>query len=342
MGIWTERDGPKLFHFDGEFAALEDLVQASFTGRNFGWLATEHAEARSHFERVAYGLYGIDGSTAAHAVSQYLRSLDFARDAERKYAASPFDAFLKANDLPRADIDRDTPARYTRVLRSAIERLHRSQIPRFIRRFSAREWEGMRLFFGKARCAECHFAPNFTDFGFHNTGVSQRSYDALHGEGQFMSLKLPTLTERAANPETFLPPNEIYTRGTGRFSSMPQAHAPYLADLGVWNMAANASRPKVQYGIRWFVCQTKPCSNAELLERSVARFKTPGLRGLGGSNPYFHDGSASTIESAIEHYIHAGRLARSGLLRNADPLLQTMDIVREDLAPISAFLHALD
>ena len=32
---------------------------------------------------------------------------------------------------------------------------------------------GMKLFFGKAKCSICHNGPNFTDSGFHNIGVKQ-------------------------------------------------------------------------------------------------------------------------------------------------------------------------
>lgn len=34
---------------------------------------------------------------------------------------------------------------------------------------------GLRLFTGRARCAECHLGPNLTDEQFHNTGVAWRS-----------------------------------------------------------------------------------------------------------------------------------------------------------------------
>ncbi|MEX1258291.1 MAG: cytochrome c peroxidase [Gemmatimonadota bacterium] len=37
--------------------------------------------------------------------------------------------------------------------------------------------EGRALFFGRARCSSCHIGTNFTDEGFHNTGVAVRSGD---------------------------------------------------------------------------------------------------------------------------------------------------------------------
>ena len=41
-----------LLHFDGEFKTMVDLVKGTLTGRNYGWLAGEQAEAIAHVARV--------------------------------------------------------------------------------------------------------------------------------------------------------------------------------------------------------------------------------------------------------------------------------------------------
>ena len=46
------RPGGALFHFDGEFSTLEDLIVGTFTGRNFGWLPGQKAEAITSHSRV--------------------------------------------------------------------------------------------------------------------------------------------------------------------------------------------------------------------------------------------------------------------------------------------------
>jgi len=46
------RSGPVLLHFDGEFASIEDLVRATLTGRNLGWMPLEGAAAAAHIARV--------------------------------------------------------------------------------------------------------------------------------------------------------------------------------------------------------------------------------------------------------------------------------------------------
>ena len=49
------RPGGVLFHLDAEFNSMEDLVAATFTGRNFGWLPGERNLAIAHIARVVKG-----------------------------------------------------------------------------------------------------------------------------------------------------------------------------------------------------------------------------------------------------------------------------------------------
>jgi len=46
------RKGGVLFHFDGEFATMKDLIKATFTGRNFGWLPGEEEQAIAHIVHI--------------------------------------------------------------------------------------------------------------------------------------------------------------------------------------------------------------------------------------------------------------------------------------------------
>ena len=66
------RPGGALFHVDGEFSTLEDLIVETFTGRNFGWLPGQKAEAISHIARV---MREDDGSGA---IAQQFDGLSFA------------------------------------------------------------------------------------------------------------------------------------------------------------------------------------------------------------------------------------------------------------------------
>ena len=70
---------------------------------------------------------------------------------------------------------------------------------------SEREFQGLQLFQGKARCDRCHLGANLTDEGFHNTGVAWSDGEWLD-DGRFGvtgqeadrgRFKTPTLREVA-------------------------------------------------------------------------------------------------------------------------------------------------
>jgi cytochrome c peroxidase len=64
------RGGGILLHFDGEFASAADLVRGTLTGRNFGWLPSEQADAVAHIARVVREDDGT-GALAADAGGAY-------------------------------------------------------------------------------------------------------------------------------------------------------------------------------------------------------------------------------------------------------------------------------
>jgi cytochrome c peroxidase len=121
---------------------------------------------------------------------------------------------------------------------------------------SDREVAGFRLFTGKAGCANCHGGFAFTDYAFHDTGLS--------GDD----------------------------RGRGAVLQLPVAdHA----------------------------------------------FKTPGLREIGRSAPYMHDGSLATLEAVLDHY-QSGVVERSTLSKDLPRRLVLNEKERTDLI---AFLKTL-
>lgn len=225
-------------------------------------------------------------------------------------------------------------------------------------RFGPQELAGARIFFattegagtqrpsggsGIGNCVQCHPAPNFTDFKFHNTGVAQEEYDGVHGPGRFAKLKVPGLAKRNAAFDAWLPPTSRHPRARGPFLDVPTKSNPSLADLGLWNVFANPDLPGPQAALRAVLNgEEGRANNQELLPRTLARFKTPGLRGLAFSGPYLHNGSKETLEDVVRFYIKTSGLARAGKLRNAAPELSGITLREKDVAPLVAFLESLD
>ncbi len=399
-------------HADGEFTSGRELAMSGFTGRNFGWLPHEHAQAVAHVARIvrdddgagelakkfggAYGLVlaGTDPAIPAEfrlppkfrlnvsevsdadllgragdLVAAYMDSLVFSRDATGAYDGSPYDVFLRQNRLPRQPADGETDRAYSQRLLGLLEarsdwqfvgpeagtfKTHRQEFA-----FGKRELAGLKIFLrtpgnrgfaasnarqgGVGSCAACHAAPHFTDGGFHNTGVAQDEYDGIHGRGAFARLSIPSLLERGGRHDAFLPATAAHPRAAGPFNDIPVAHRPGRTDLGLWNVFANPDHPGPQAQLERVLGESTGVATAvELLDRSIARFKTATLRDLGHSAPYLHNGSRDTLANVVRFYQTTSALARAGKLRNAAPELKQIGLAPEDVEPLTAFLHSLN
>jgi hypothetical protein len=413
-----DRPGGLLLHFDAEFNSTEELVAGTFTGRNFGWLPGERAQAIAHIARV---VRGDDGSfdpsdqfgglpypvlftggnpaipdefrlppefrafvssasdqevfnAVVKVVAAYVNGLLFSQTEDSGAPIrSPFDVFLRRNGLPQQPDPNESAIDYSRRLRTLVSNL---ASPQFVTsnpnrsdgqfqfhsqpfEFGPTELDGLKMFLAEplapiaspaelaagkiGNCIACHQAPNFTDFKLHNTGTTQKEYDSFpnHGPGAFLALSIPPLATRTAND---LPATEAHPTASERFRSIPSNNTS-LTDLGVWNVFANPDMPAAQSRIRTILCddqQPCPLSDSVLLDRAIARFKTPGLRDLGHSGPYMHNGQFGTLDEIITFYRDTSTLARAGTLRNGAQELQGIALTASDNASLVAFLRSLN
>ena len=299
----------------------------------------------------------------ARCIAQYMSDLQFKQDNDRRYVGSPYDVFLNKNQLPRVRLAGETPAAHAQRLYKDVLQLSnpvwvtaadgsfKYHNQPFV--FGPTELAGLKIFLKAAaagsdnaqhagNCAACHTPPDFTDFGFHNNGVSQDEYDSAHGGGAFIALHIPNLEERAANPEVWLPVTPVHPNATETFRRPATASNPNYADLGMWNIYLNPDFPNPQTNLQAFVCAAgKDCSVDQGLASTVALFKTPTLRDLEDSAPYFHNGSRNTFNDVVAFYIQMSALAKSGHVRNAPPEFQNMSIDADDVQSLAAFLASL-
>jgi len=66
-------------------------------------------------------------------------------------------------------------------------------------------------------------------------------------------------------------------------------------------------------------------------------FRTPTLREVGQSAPYFHDGSAARLADVVDHYIRGGDVHT-----NLSASLKPLNLSAQERADLLAFLQALD
>ena len=419
-----ERPDGLLFHFDAEFNSMEDLVAATFTGRNFGWIPGERAQAIAHVARVVRGDDGsgdlaqqfdglsyrllFTGTNAAipddfklppqfrafvgsgtdqeifdavvRVVAAYVNGLLFSQtDDNGTPIRSPFDVFLDINGLPQQPDPNESALDYSRRLLQLVTARDLAGTLQFVTSnpnrqdgqfqfhptqsfaFGATELAGLKIFLTEpaalpaspaeltagriGNCIACHAAPNFTDFKLHNTGTTQKEYDDIHGTGQFAGLTIPNLTTRNGNYNQFLPATETHPAALEPFRSIPALANPALTDLGIWNVFANPDIPSPQAKIRTLLCDNQvPCLLADtvLLDRAIARFKTPGLRDLSHSAPFMHNGQFDTLDDIMAFYRVVSAQARAATLRNGASQLQGIALTAGDTAPLVAFLQSLN
>lgn len=326
----------------------------------------------------------------AELISAYTEQLVFSTDGNGNFNLSPFDVFLEQNGLPRQAAKGETHIEYSRRLLKRIVQIEGSGALQFVSSnpntpngqfefhpnqaftFGADELLGLKIFFSEPKnvplspseitagslgnCIACHAAPTFTDFRLHNTGASQVEYDAIHGATTFAQLAVPGLGQRLAHHDQYLPPTPQHPDASGVFRAVPDASAPQLTDLGVWNVFANPDFPKPQPRLRQILCDAEfgtrvppflvqflgRCSFSALLPKTIALFKTPGLRDLNHSGPYMHNGQFELLGDVIELYRTTSALERAQALRNGDAELAGIALRVQDVAPLVAFLRSLN
>jgi cytochrome c peroxidase len=298
----------------------------------------------------------------ALCMTTYMKDLLFQRDSFGRYIGSPYDNFLRVNHLPAAPLAGETKAAYNLRLAKQIVALKN---PIYITskdgsyryhshpyEFGELELQGLKIFLASAapgaanahagNCISCHQAPDFSDFVFHNTGVTQEEYDAANGLGLFMAMPIPTSQQRVANFDAYMPVSAAHPNATESLRHPAVAGSLAYADLGLWNVYLNPDMPNPQANLKTFVCGTgKDCSDDQGLASTIAQFKTPVLRDLVDSAPYFHNGSAVKFDDVVHHYIRMSQLALAGGMRNSPPEFASMSLSEEDLAALVAFLQSL-
>ncbi len=159
--------------WDGRAATLEEQVLQPIANPDELGISVERVLQRLNQDR-AYPL--LTRASLAEALAGYVRTV--------RSEDSPLDHFLSG----RAPVAND------RALNNGVP---------IDRGLSELEFEGFRLFQDKARCYLCHSGRQFTDEGFHNTGVAWRE-GALQDEGRGAitgkpyhkgAFKTPTLRE---------------------------------------------------------------------------------------------------------------------------------------------------
>jgi len=166
---------------------------------------------------------------------------------------------------------------------------------------------GLRLFVGKAACANCHQGPFFSDQSFHNLGVSQTGPNvAATDNGRFEGV------------------NDI-------LKSAVKANGPYSDDpTVVW--IDSLVMPE----------EGAKCASTDSVEEmpsTCGQFRTPTLRNVAQSAPYMHNGSLATLGDVVRFYNRGGE--SSGFVGRKDSRMRPLGLTDADVDDLVAFLETL-
>ncbi len=231
----------------------------------------------------------------------------------------------------------------------------------FVSQFGARELAGLNVFAGKGRCVNCHGGPELTNASIRNTQAGANVIEPmLMGDGRaavydngFYNIGLtPTLDDLG--------------RGSGNPFGQPLASSrQFLFEaLGIqeipFDIIGEPIRELVhgQGDLLGFlddltgefhaVCHDldgdgKCGTDDDVVLRRVAvdgAFKTPGLRNVALTGPYFHNGSMATLMEVVEFYDRGGNFCRLNRA-DLDPDIQPIGLSVAEKQALVAFLIGL-
>jgi|JI10StandDraft_1071094.scaffolds.fasta_scaffold224719_1 cytochrome c peroxidase len=166
---------------------------------------------------------------------------------------------------------------------------------------SVSQKRGLKLFIGKGNCVRCHNGPNFSDGKFHNLGVPQT--------GGFTS---GTDTGR-----------------TGGITKLLNTATDSTSDNGYFNTASSFNDGSVNR-----------VAGLAALSSDLGAFKTPTLRSVNLTPPFFHNGTFASLWDVINFYNFAGNAGN--FPGTKDSILTTRRMTNEEMEDLVTFLKALE
>jgi cytochrome c peroxidase len=227
--------------------------------------------------------------------------------------------------------------------------------------FGARELAGLNVFVGKGRCVNCHGGPEFTNASVRN---AQRGRNVI--EPMLMGDRRPAVYDNGFYNIGITPTLDDLGRGGGNPFGQPLSSSRQLLfeALGIQEIPFAIIGEPIRELVHGTgdvlgaldeatgqfipVCRDLDGDGAcgsedDLLLRRAAvdgAFKTPGLRNVALTGPYFHNGSMATLMEVVEFYDRGGNFCRLNR-DDLDPDIQPIGLSAAEKQALVAFLIAL-
>lgn len=187
---------------------------------------------------------------------------------------------------------------------------------------SAQQLQGLGLFLGKGKCINCHGGPAFT-----NAAIERKSLLTKRMNRMVMG-----------NGGTAVYDEGFYNIGVTRTSDDKGVgnNDPFGNPLSFSGLAKKFPSPFTSFE------QDVPNELVTSLTRIAVNgaFKTPTLRNVTLTAPYFHNGGAATLAQVVEFYNRGGNFAKNNIA-DLDADIQPLGLSAAEKDALVAFLRSL-
>lgn len=185
---------------------------------------------------------------------------------------------------------------------------------------SQQQINGLAIFQGKGRCINCHSGAELTAASFRNV-TNKRLEKMVMGDGT-----IKTYDAGFYNIGVRPTADDIGIGGTDPFGN-PLSETLMTAN----NLTALLGN---NFDVTKYTVPNKNAVNVN------GAFKTPGLRNVELTGPYFHNGGKATLMQVVEFYNRGGDFGKENI-DNLDPDIQPLYLLQSEKENLVAFLVSL-
>lgn len=186
---------------------------------------------------------------------------------------------------------------------------------------TALQRQGLFLFFTKAKCADCHSGPEFTSASVNNIANLRVEPMAFGREGRF-----------------------VYDAGFYNIGVRPTLEDISIGDTDPFGYPFSEARLLSTFGpnvYRRVVGHPAPMPiNGDEVVISEGLYKTPTLRNVEMTAPYFHNGGFRTLNEVIDFYNRGGDFHQQNV-KDVHPSMVPLGLTSSEKNALVAFLKAL-
>jgi cytochrome c peroxidase len=180
---------------------------------------------------------------------------------------------------------------------------------------TAQQKQGKELFENKAKCINCHGGPEFTNASVRNV-KNERLERMTMGDGN----------------------EAVYDNGFYNIGVRPTLEDVGVGGIDPFDNPLSDSR-MAQQGKFTDPNLSPPISSTERVAVDGA-FKTPSLRNIELTAPYFHNGGQFNLKQVIEFYNRGGDFHEQNI-KDLDPDIENLGLSEDEQNALVAFLQSL-